>query len=332
MVARDIWLQAIEATPLGVLEGSIRKLAVACGPIHAQGKRPTDRQVKAALAQLTAPRGPKGQPIAKWWPDIETLWVIEAADEQVMNDSMWAGLREEILRLPSLVREAILRRYPDATVADTKTPQGRGHSAPSSGDTVTPHPSVQRQRQDQTQGQEPPPPPPPKPSKSPPPNRGGHAIRASAETRASEIVAAIAEAVPPPDGAGPLRFSARTRQGLVTLVESGVTREQVLDVLAWLRGEIDAGRCLPRAWDAAVVTSGFWTPLERREIPETFRPGNAPAKAMTAADALAHKKRTGKLPDGWQHLPGNILAPEGARLVSGQIVLPSGETWTEASP
>lgn len=134
VLARDIFWLAIEASPLGVLEASITKIANECGPLVPGGKQPNRRQIAAAIVELTTPRPPH-EPIASWWPALEVLWIRECAAEQVFNPAMWAGLGRSLGRLPAEVQSAIRCRY-----ADAAAPHAAGGD---SGGIIPPHLSVQ---------------------------------------------------------------------------------------------------------------------------------------------------------------------------------------------
>lgn len=112
---------------LGVLQMSPRAIAGKCGAMQV-------RHVTSAISELTSPSraGEDGRPIAIWWPEIETLWIVETLDEQSDGGSMDASAAKLLTTLPFVVQEAIVARYgdrvrgrvsntPPATQADTRS-------------------------------------------------------------------------------------------------------------------------------------------------------------------------------------------------------------------
>src|SRR5690606_12491258 len=104
-LARDLCSQAWECALSGILERSVRRMAAEAGGTP---RRPTTvEDVEDAIAELVD-RG-----IAMWWPDLEILWVIEAADEQAKGAKAWEGVEGEVCRMPEVVRGAFVERYWD---------------------------------------------------------------------------------------------------------------------------------------------------------------------------------------------------------------------------
>lgn len=104
-LARDLCSQAWESALSGILERSVRRMATEAGGTP---RRPTTvEDVEDAIAELVE-RG-----IAMWWPDMEILWVIEAADEQAKGAKAWEGVEGEVCRQPGAVRAAFASRYWD---------------------------------------------------------------------------------------------------------------------------------------------------------------------------------------------------------------------------
>lgn len=122
-LARDIFVQGIESNIAGILERSIRKLA------SLAGGETTDAQVRCAIRELVE-RG-----LARWWSELEILWVIEAADEQSQNTKAWSAVLGVIENSPREVVAAFAHRYPD------KVPKSDAYT-------------VFHQEQDQEQNQE----------------------------------------------------------------------------------------------------------------------------------------------------------------------------------
>lgn len=101
LLARDLMLQGIaQECPSGILCRGPVAMAELAGPGASAPK------VRAAIAELEQ-RG-----LVRWWPKLEILWVIEATDENVDNDSMLEPIRRRLLTLPVEVRKAYVARYP----------------------------------------------------------------------------------------------------------------------------------------------------------------------------------------------------------------------------
>src|SRR5690606_12690124 len=100
-LARDLLIQCVEEGITGVMCRSPARMAYAAGG----GTKAKD--VEAAIAELEQ-RG-----IVRWWPELETLWWIEAADEQCKNDKAWIAARGSLANAPIEVRQAFGARYPD---------------------------------------------------------------------------------------------------------------------------------------------------------------------------------------------------------------------------
>lgn len=104
-LARDLCAQAWESALSGILERSVRRMTIDAGGTP---RRPTTvEDVEDAIAELVD-RG-----IAVWWPELEILWVIEAADEQAKGAKAWEGVEGEVCRMPEPVRVAFAERYGD---------------------------------------------------------------------------------------------------------------------------------------------------------------------------------------------------------------------------
>lgn len=86
---------------LGVLQMSPRAIAVKCGAMQV-------RTVTAAIAELTSPTRPG---LAMWWEELETLWIVEALDEQSDGPKVDASAAKLMATLPPVVQAAIVARY-----------------------------------------------------------------------------------------------------------------------------------------------------------------------------------------------------------------------------
>lgn len=251
-LARDIFWQAIEASPLGVLEASITKIASECGPLVPGGKVPNRRQIAAAIMELTTARPPH-HPVATWWPGLEVLWVREAAAEQVMNSAMWAGLTRSMGRLPAEVQAAIRRRY------GIETPKGDpgGDSPPPDSPPTPLYREAGSREQEQTQG--------PRVREVPPPP-GGHApVPGSRELQLEVELARLRDRLPHlqrPRGCPVLYYlDDKARQ----LLRAGVTVEEWVRVVEAFAGAIDRGDESTNDWRANYVMSVGWFERLRNE-------------------------------------------------------------------
>lgn len=131
-----MFLQAALGPPAGVLERSLSKMAsVASGTCPTNRVQVTNKQVTAAIEELTACHKCWKQTaggwcvacsawaIAAWWPELEILWIVEVADEQCQNPSMWARVMEDARLLPIEVRDAFMRRYPESSATTELRPE-----------------------------------------------------------------------------------------------------------------------------------------------------------------------------------------------------------------
>jgi hypothetical protein len=100
-LARDLMVQAITSNIAGILERSTRKMATVAG-----GRTSAD-DVDRAVCELVD-RG-----LARWWPDLETLWIIEAADEQARNVKAWISAEALVTDAEPEIRTAFAERYRD---------------------------------------------------------------------------------------------------------------------------------------------------------------------------------------------------------------------------
>jgi hypothetical protein len=97
-LAYCIMIMAIQNSIVGCLRSSPRAIA-------STFKNTTEQDVLAAMAELQE-RG-----IAKWWPDSDTLLIIEALDEQSFNHKTDASGVAECMALSPEVRQVLQDRY-----------------------------------------------------------------------------------------------------------------------------------------------------------------------------------------------------------------------------
>lgn len=94
---------AVSQNILGVLQMSPAAIAAKCGDMPV-------RLVVAAIEELTSK---KRQGVAVWWPKLETLWIVEALDEQSDGSKMDVSAAKLVATFPTEVQAAIRARYGD---------------------------------------------------------------------------------------------------------------------------------------------------------------------------------------------------------------------------
>lgn len=92
---------AVSQNILGVLQMSPRAIAVKCGGMPV-------RFVVAAIGELTHP---SRLGLAVWWEELETLWVVEALDEQSDGPKVDLSAAKLLVTLPPIVQAEIVARY-----------------------------------------------------------------------------------------------------------------------------------------------------------------------------------------------------------------------------
>lgn len=120
MLARDILQQAILHCRSGLMQRSAAMMAAAAGKAVPGGQNVSVYDVRMAIAELQK-RG-----LVVWWQQLETLWVIEACDEQRPNTTQWKSIRKKVAAMPKPVRDAFLLRYPypqEGECDDPRPPQ-----------------------------------------------------------------------------------------------------------------------------------------------------------------------------------------------------------------
>lgn len=93
---------AVSQNILGVLQMSPRAIANKCGAMPVSA-------VIRAIGELTSTT----REIARWWPDLEVLWIVEALDEQSDGGKMDVSAARFLTTLPAEVQAAIRDRYGD---------------------------------------------------------------------------------------------------------------------------------------------------------------------------------------------------------------------------
>src|SRR5690606_759366 len=106
LLARDILQQAILHCRSGLMQRSVAMIAATSGQATPSGPSVSAQDVRAAIVDLQK-RG-----LVVWWPQLETLWAVEACDEQRPNTSQWKAIRKIVAAQPPQVRDAFGQRYP----------------------------------------------------------------------------------------------------------------------------------------------------------------------------------------------------------------------------
>lgn len=136
-LARDLMVQGITANIAGILERSLSRMATLAGDSSRY-------DVQCAIDELRE----RSPPLAVWWPDLEILWIVEAADEQARNPKAWLAAWATALDQHPSVLAAFCNHYESRiphSLSDTisgrlsRTVEGQ----PSKGNGV-PKPSDQR--------------------------------------------------------------------------------------------------------------------------------------------------------------------------------------------
>jgi hypothetical protein len=285
-LARDLCLQALEANIAGVLERSVRRMAIEAGG------RTTEPDVLEAIAELTDPGRPGG-PIVAWWPDLEILWLIEAADEQAKNDKAWKSVIALVLGLPIPVRVAFANRYRN-TLSLSEAPHGPTVPDPETVPESAPEPCTHA--------------PKPEPSTDSP---RGPDPKAELRNRAAQIAGPAGEKARlvewrtyggDPDGLGPWpapqpphgpALAQLTLAKADTVLASGRTAQDVHRLVHRLGAMVAAGAFPPTEHRAQYVFSGFFESVEQRAAEwaeRVERPPEAPIET-SAADAFLEAMR-----------------------------------------
>ena len=286
---RDILLtQVIASNIAGVLERSVAQIA------RSAGGKTTQKAVKASLRRLEAAG------VVRWWPDLEIVWALEAADNQARGPKAWVAVQNAVDVLPSEVRDAFEQHYshrspdnpPDKkrdTPSGSVSTQGTGNRGQVSG---------HRERAEARERV---------PSKPTPPK-----TRADLESELRGAVQHIRERIrwgevpmpTPPGRRDALGFPSLNRERLRERLREGATADEVVGMFGKLSARITSGELPPEFWGGLALT-GFYAPLrDGLPIPGKSKPGLAPTsgpQCETAEEALAWARAHGNtLPDPWE--------------------------------
>lgn len=282
-LARDLYVQGVLANIAGVLERSVSRMA--------RLSSSSTSETRAALLQL------RDRGLVRWWPELETLWVVEAADEQAQNGKAWKAVATVVASAPPEVQAAVHARYPD------QVPPPRDTVSDTVSDTVCP----QEQEQEQAPGEggvgETSPPPveaEPEPSLR---DGGGSAAPAPS---------AVPRGTPPHEGAAArvLGRHASAREGKTP--PEGKRLRWLRDGGGRKTGALlfggDPARVAPGPWTMPAPVEALLAPVRAAEIPGHEHPPpprlphtedqDALCDAMLSAFRAVYRRRTGRAYSG----------------------------------
>ena len=290
-----LFFQAVASNIAGVLERSIAQIA------RAAGGGTTQAEVKASLRRMEK-RG-----VVRWWPELDLLWAVEAADHQARTPAAWRGVRNVVDVLPAEVREAFDTRYPDSPGARPRPgPEPGSRTGPGPGPASGPYDEElgNRKQESRTQGEGG---PPPKPARSvtPPKTKGDiESERRHELARFRESVLYDDQCRPTPPGREQLGTLIVGDRTVMQLLEQGATVAELLTVARNLARRISSGELGPDMWGGLAFSWPY--PMLRDGLPIQGRskPGLAPISGPvieTPEAALAWAEAHGRrMPPGWE--------------------------------
>lgn len=294
---RDIlFFQVVAANIAGVMTKSVRRIAHDCG-----GGTSTE-QVEASLRRLEK-RG-----LVRWWPDLEVVWAVEAADHQGRTPNGWKGVVNAVEVLSGEVSEAFWERYAGRpgsppSQGEAERPTEPPTEGPSEGVARTGSSNEERVSSAQEGGRGS-----PKPrarSATPPKTRADiEADRRHALSRFRELVAYDPECRPTPPGRSQLGQLIVGDKTMLSLLEQGATVEELHDVAKNLARRIGSGELPPDMWGGISFSWPYPMLRDGLPIPNRSKPGLAPStgpKLETAAEARAYAENHGNslVGTGW---------------------------------
>ncbi len=95
--ARDLFVQCLSANIVGALQRSPKQMSKVGSYSESNASK--------AISELVE------REICEWFPENETLWLVNCADEQVKSATAWASVKQVIATLAPAVREAFQIRY-----------------------------------------------------------------------------------------------------------------------------------------------------------------------------------------------------------------------------
>lgn len=286
-----LFFQCVAANIAGVLERSIAQIA------RAAGGGTTQAEVKASLRRMEK-RG-----VVRWWPELDLLWAVEAADHQARTPAAWRGVRNVVDVLPAKVREAFDARYPDSPDASPKPGPRPG---PDDGAGPVPYDEELgiRKQESRTQGEGA---PPPKPARSvtPPKTKGDiESERRHQLARFREAVLYDDQCRPTPPGREQLGTLIVGDRTVLQLLEQGATAAELHTVARSLARRISSGELEADMWGGLAFSWPYPMLRDGLPIPGKSKPGLAPSSGpviATAEAALAWAEAHGnRAPDGWE--------------------------------
>lgn len=281
-LARDVMQQGIESNLAGVMRKSLRQIAIDHGPLTPNGREATDREILAAIRELES-RG-----LVRYWPALEVVWVVEAADEQSQNPACWISVREEVAEQHPTVQSALVERYGDRVTTTVVV-----HSPPPAKPPTPPRVEKGEGRREKGEGGGPPHP----------------ALVPGSPHETEEIsLAQLRERLTyarRPSGCNALLLpDAKLRE----LLRAGASVDDVVETVEAFADAVDRGDEKRSDWRAHYVLSFGW--FERIRATYLQR-GGGPARVTTLEQALDVERRTRSLPAGWQRVAAGVVGPNG---------------------
>lgn len=269
---RDIFThQIVAANIAGILRKSERQIANDCGG----GTTPED--VSAALERLS------DAGVVRWWPDLELVWAVEAADEQAKNDKAWSAVWTVLDVQPAPLKEAFAVRYADKLRGDETPPPAKKKRAAPKAKADKPAPKSTAPERPKTE--------------------------AEAEAHLRHQVAVFRERVlhevarpKPPGRSGPLGVLIVREGIIIELLQSGETVEGLVQSVAKLSARVSSGELPQKFWGAFAFTGLYSSIRDGNPIEGHSRPVVALAPEVETEEAARRyaDENGGALPNGWQ--------------------------------
>lgn len=195
----------------------------------------------------------QGRGLIQWWPDLETAWVVERADENIAAGEIntWVAAQKQWAAYPQVVRIAIKDRYSEL---GTYEPKPRGSGSPSARGSGRGSPS---------------PSPTPSAIPSPTPSRGdpmdppciataiGTVSVLDTEKKEYADCAVVRDAMSriKPTGMFPLLAY---DEKIMALLRAGETPEGIIATVQRLADAVDSGTEPKEHWKSVYVFSGWY--------------------------------------------------------------------------
>lgn len=292
---RRVWLDSGEAWTKATPEqlAAIRQRDESAPETAEDRTKPT--QAKASLRRL------EKAGVIRWWPDLEIVWALEAADHQARGPKAWVAVENVVGVLPAEVRDAFSAHY-SHRVPDAPPPTNRDtlSARVSTQDTGYREQDTGHRGRAEARGCE-------RQSKPTPPK-----TRADVEADLREQAANVVERIrwgevpmpTPPGRRDALGFPSLNPERLLERLREGATADEVVATFGRLSARITSGELPPEFWGGLALT-GYYAPLrDGLPIPGKSKPGLAPnsgPQIETAEEALAWAREHGnRMPVGWE--------------------------------